>query len=249
MAALKERFQNPTVGDTVRLRLFTYNSNNLANVNSIQKIDIYYLDPVLRAVDNPDGRRLVESLSNTGIVSEDVGVNYIDLNLPTPQYVIGNYLDIWSFFIDDGLSGPPLTVENRFQIYPELWYTTPIPVVYDFNFYFQPNKLRQGSKQYLRIEIIPNVPRASELQDYYTNLAIAANLSISIERQCGNCLPEEEDLRLEVDQEPISFREKRFAYYQFDTSELDCGVYNVWFTMEFGGNTYISDKMPLMIYS
>ena len=33
----KERYQNPTVGDNIFLRLFTYNSNNKVNVNVIWK--------------------------------------------------------------------------------------------------------------------------------------------------------------------------------------------------------------------
>ena len=61
MSKTVERYQNPSVGDSIKLRLFTYNSNNLADLLSISKVDIYYLDRELVSDTNPDGRRLVES--------------------------------------------------------------------------------------------------------------------------------------------------------------------------------------------
>lgn len=41
MPTIKERYQNPVVGDTIRLRLFFYNSNNFADVNTIDQVAIY----------------------------------------------------------------------------------------------------------------------------------------------------------------------------------------------------------------
>lgn len=38
MSTTRERYQNPTVGNTVTLRLFVYNQNNFSNVNSIEKL-------------------------------------------------------------------------------------------------------------------------------------------------------------------------------------------------------------------
>jgi hypothetical protein len=105
-----------------------------------------------------------------------------------------------------------------------------------------------GSKQYLIIEIVPNVPTAGDLRQYYENLAIVSELKLSIEHHCGDCLPTEKDLRLIVDKESVGYREKRYGYYQFDTEDLECGVYNVWFQLDFGGNIYISDKMQLQVY-
>ena len=75
-----------------------------------------------------------------------------------------------------------------------------------------------------------------------------SDLKISIEQACGNCLSDEQDLRLIVDKELVQSREKRYGYYKLDTTEMDCGIYNVWFQLEFGGNVYISDKMQLQIY-
>jgi hypothetical protein len=246
MAKTVERYQNPVVGDTVVLRLFVYNTNALTDIQSVEKVDIYHLDPSNKTPDNPDGRRLVETLEGSGVVAVDTGTYLLALPTMVNKYVIGRYLDVWTINVaEDEL---PQTVEQFFDIVPDLWYTTPVPIVYDFSFKFQPNRLRQGSKQYLVIEVVPNVPRATDLQAYYENLAIVSQLSISIEQRCGDCVPAEQDLRLVVDDEPVPFREKRFAYYKLDTSEMDCGIYDVWFKLECGSNTYISDKSQIQVY-
>lgn len=245
--ATKERYQNPAVGDTANLRLFTYNSNNLANLQSIETVEIYYLDPAFVSADNKDGRRLVESFDGSVVQTLDTGTYLLPVLLEDKKYVIGSYLDIWtvSVFGDQ----PVQKVRNIFQIFPALWYTTPIPVVYDFNFHFQPNKFRKGSKQFIIIEIVPNVPTAGELRQYYENLAIVADLRVSIEQTCGECMPAESDLRTVEENVLVDFREKRFGYYHLDTSELDCGIYDIWFQLEFGGNTYISDRMHFQVYN
>lgn len=244
--ATKERYQNPVVNDTINLRMFTYNSANLADVSGIEKVDIYYLDPQEVTETNADGRRLVESIDGSGVTVEDTGTHLVTISAETTKYVIGQYLDIWSITMES--DEPDQTIENCFTIYPDLWYTTPTPVVYDFNFHFQPNKLRKGSKQYLIAEIIPNVPRGSDLERYYHNLAIVSDLKVTIEQECGDCLPEERDLRIVVDEESVGYREMRYGYYQLDTTDLNCGIYNVTFKLEFGDNIFISDRMPLQIY-
>jgi len=244
--ALKERHQNPVVGDQINLRMFTYNSTNLRDVVSVDEVNIYYLDPNEVSANNPDGRRLVETIDGSGVTNEDTGTYLLNINALETKYVIGRYLDIWSIRAE--ADEPGQTIENCFEIFPDLWYTTPIPVVFDFNFHFQPNKFRKGSKQYLIIEIIPNVPRGTDLERYYHNLAIVSDMNITIEQQCGDCLPAERDLRMVVEDEKVDFREKRFGYYQLDTEDLDCGIYNVSFKLEFGGNVYISDQMPLQVY-
>lgn len=247
MSRILERFQNPTSNDTIRLRLFSYNSNNFADIDLIEKVDIYFLDPEEVTTENPDGRRLVETIQGSSVQQSDTGQYYLDLAMETDQYVIGRYLDVWTIY--PILEQPKQTVTTYFDVYPDLWYTTPAPVVYDFDFHFQPNRLRHGSKQYLIIEITPNVPKSADLCRYYENLAIGATISIFIEEMCGPCTPQESDLAMVVEDEVVALREKRFAYYQLDTEELDCGIYNVWFKLDFAGNTYISDKMQLEIYS
>lgn len=244
--ASKERFQNPTVGDTVKLRLYVWNANNAADLNSIEQIDIYFLDPTNTSEANPDGRVLLDTFDSTAVTLEETGAYVLELPLETSKYSIGRFIDVWTVTINDQTPAHP--IQQCFDIFPQLWYTSPMPVVYDFSFHFQPNKLRQGSIQPLLIEIKPNVPTASDLQRYYQNLAIVSDLKISIEQACGNCLPDEQDLRLIVDKELVQSREKRYGYYKLDTTEMDCGIYNVWFQLEFGGNVYISDRMQLQIY-
>lgn len=243
----KERFQNPTYGDTVNLRLFSYNSNNLADFESIEKVDIYHLDPQEISETNTDGRRLVESFSGATVVLEDTGTHLLTVDLEKDKYVIGEYIDVWT--VSPDIENPSQTVSQSFSIYPSLWYTTPTPVVYDFQFFFQPNKMRQGSKQFLIIEIRPNVPRGSDLDAYYQNLAIVSDLKISIEQRCGECLPQECDLRLIVDNESVDYREKKYGYYRIDTEDWECGIYDVWFRLDFGENRYISERQQLQIYN
>jgi hypothetical protein len=243
----KERYSNPVVGDTIKLRLHTFNYQNAADLVAVEKIDIYFLDPNEVSDSNPDGRRLVESVDGASVTQEDTGQYLVEVELVSPKYVIGQYFDIWTaqFTAEETATTAP----HPFQIYPDLWYATPIPVVYDFSFHFQPNRMRRGSKQYIMIEIKPNVPSATDLQRYYENLAIVADLKISIAQSaCSNCAPAEQDLRLIVDEEAVDYREKRWGYYKLDTADMDVGIYNVWFKLEFGGNTYVSDAMQLLIY-
>lgn len=244
--ANKERYQNPAVNDDVNLRVFTYNSNNLANLSSIEKVSIYYLDRNEITDENPDGRRLVEEFDGTSVETEDTGTYLINVGLLETKYVVGRYLDIWTVSSSD--DQPSHDIENVFDVYPKLWYSSPTPVVYDFDFRFQPNKFRKGSKQYLIIEILPNVPTAGDLRKYYENLAIVSDLKISIEQRCGDCLPAEEDLRLIVEEASVDYREKRHGFYRIDTTDMDCGIYDVWFRLDFGGNTYISDRYQFQVY-
>lgn len=245
--ANKERFQNPVIGDTVRLRLLTFNSNNPANVSSFKCVNIYFLDPNEKSEANPDGRRLVQSVPPSAITADATGEYSINVYLQDKLYTIGHYIDEWEFEIFPG-EMEPVKVANHFKIYPNLWFTSPVPVVYDFNFSFRPNKIRKGEVRWLIINIIPNVPTASDLERYYENLAIASSLKISIEQACGPCIPQEKDLRLVVDCAPVQEREKCKGFYKINTKEMDCGIYNVWFELEFGGNCYISDKQQIQIF-
>jgi hypothetical protein len=245
--AEKERFQNPVIGDTVNLRLVTYNSNNLADVEEIEKIEIFHINPDDVSADNPDGRRLVAEFTGDDVTVEDTGLHLLQVDIEDPCYTIGMYKDVWT--INARPSLPKQTVSQCFEIYPDLWYATPIPVVYDFSFHFQPNKFRKGSKQFIIAEIIPNVPTGSDLCRYYENLAIVSDLRISIEmKNCGGCEPAERDLRLIEDNTLMQFREKRHGFFQLDTEDLACGIYDVWFQLDFGGNRFKSDRMQLQIY-
>jgi hypothetical protein len=122
-----------------------------------------------------------------------------------------------------------------------------VPPIYDFNFRFRPNRLRKGTKRYILIEITPNVPRGSDIQSYYENLAVVSNLRVSIEMECGDCIPAEKDLRLVVDKQLVDYREKCFGYFFIDTNEYSAGTYNIWFETEFGENIFISEKNSFQI--
>ena len=248
MAATKDRYMNPTVGDTIRLRTFVYNSNTPANVVSIDHIDIFKMSRVDCHWRKDEDRYLVQTIPGTDVVQNAEGEYEYDLTLVDPQYTIGKYTDVW--FIQLAPEDIALTeMPQLFQVYPQLWYTSPIPIVYDFSFFFQPNRMRLGEQKWIEIEITPNVPRATDLARYYENLIISSTLLVNIEQVCGDCIPEEADLRLVVDSNPVQYKEKNRGYYRIDTTQFDCGIYNLWFELDFGGNVYISPKNQLQIYS
>lgn len=243
----KERMQNPTCNDTIRLRLFSYNSNNRADLQSVNRVDIYTLDPNEVTSINPDGRRLVETFESSSIVSEGTGAYYLDVGASSPLYTIGDYIDVWKVtFKSTGCE--QADISNTFRIYPDLWFTSPIPPVYDFSFGFRPNRIVKGTKRYLIVQITPNVPRGADLQPYYENLAIVSDLRISIEKACGDCVPQEKDLRLVVDRQLVDYREKMYAYYFIDTNDYDAGIYNVWFELDYAENTFVSEKNQIQIF-
>lgn len=242
----KERYQNPVVGDKVNLKLFTYNSNSRVDISEAEKVEIYFLDTQEVSSTNVDGRRLVETFDSNDIIRSNTGEYYVQVEAEGPRYTIGNYLDIWTITPVEG--GESVEQTYNWTIYPNLFFATPLPVVYDFQFRFRPNRLRQGSKRYLIIEITPNVPNQGDLIRYYTNLAIISPLKISIEQACVECMPQEQDLRLVIDSDDVTLREACRAYYMLDTTEMSCGIYNVWFEMEFGESLYISDKQQLQIF-
>lgn len=247
---VKERNQNPAVGDTLRLRLVAFNSNMQVDVDSIEKIEVYRLGGGECSPANPDGRVLVATIDGDDVTTESTGTYKYELPLTGPTYTIGKYLDVWYIVPRDGDDVLPVT--NRFEVYSDLWYFSTIPAVYGFDFQFQPNTLRQGSKKWLTIKITPNIPRATDLERYYTNLAISSDLTISIEKSCGPCMPEEQDLRMVVEDAPVTVRDKVFGFYFMDLSEdglaLPCGVYNVWFKLAYAGSLKISPKHQIQVY-
>jgi hypothetical protein len=241
----KERNQNIVVGNDVTLRLFTYNSNQRQSVNSVEKVEIYYLDSGFITEDNPEGRRLVDTI--TGITLVEEGQYSIEISLEEEKYLIGKYIDVWYVNFDSMQSG---TVTNEFRVIPDLWFASDLPIIYDFSFGFRPNRVRYGEKRWINIEIIPNVPNISDLKKYYANLAVASPLRIWIEKNCGDCVPQEKDLRIVVEGDLVEHRRGTEGSYFLDTETLgmDCGIYNVWFEMEFGENKFISDNLQLQIF-
>lgn len=243
----KERNQNIVAGDDLNLRLFTYNSNQRQNVLNVERVEIYYLDENCVGPDNPDGKRLVETIEDADINLVSDGQYLININVEDQKYVIGKYIDVWYVDFDSQQSG---TVTNEFRVVPDLWFTSDLPIIYDFSFGFRPNRIRYGEKRWINIEIIPNVPNISELKRYYANLAVSSPLRIWIEKICGDCVPKERDLRMVVEGELVEHRRGTEGSFFIDTEqlEMECGMYNVWFEMEFGENKYLSDNLQLQIY-
>jgi hypothetical protein len=243
----KERNQNIVVGDDLVLRLFTYNSNHRQNVESVNKVEIYYLDETCITSENPEGKRLVQTVESEDVSTIGDGEYSVEINLEDQLFVIGKYIDVWHVSFDSTQSG---TVTNEFKIIPDLWFASDLPIIYDFTFGFRPNRIRYGERRWMNIEIVPNVPNISDLRRYYANLAVSSPLRIWIEKACGECVPKEKDLRIIVEGELVEHRRGTEGSYFIDTEDLnmDCGIYNVWFEMEFGENKYISDNLQLQIF-
>lgn len=241
----KERFQNPAVGDQINLRLFSFNANAPKDFESVNKVEIYFLDPNAITDTNKNGKTLVTTVSAASVVQDRTGEYHITLDLEKDYYVIGEYLDVWYITIE---GTETMTISQRWDILPALWFTTPSPLAYDFTFDFRPNRIRKGSKRYLVINVTPNVPTAPDLCKYYAALIVTAPIKIYIQLECGQCMPESDDLRMIVEGDPVLYRERNDAFYQIDTANFDEGIYNVWFEMELGDNLYISEKQQLQIY-
>lgn len=243
----KERNQNIVIGDDLVLRLFTYNSNHRQNVESVNKVEIYYLDETCITSENPEGKRLVQTVESEDVSTIGDGEYSVEINLEDQLFVIGKYIDVWHVSFDSTQSG---TVTNEFKIIPDLWFASDLPIIYDFTFGFRPNRIRYGERRWINIEIVPNVPNISDLRRYYANLAVSSPLRIWIEKACGECVPKEKDLRIIIEGELVEHRRGTEGSYFIDTEDLnmDCGIYNVWFEMEFGENKYISDNLQLQIF-
>ena len=63
-------------------------------------------------------------------------------------------------------------------------------------------------------------------------------------------MPNEKDLRMVVENELVTNRRGTEGSYFIDTEKLDMdlGMYNIWFEMEFGENKYISDNLQLQVF-
>jgi len=243
---MKERRQNIKVGDSVTLRLFTFNGGSQTDVAETQKVDIYKLFCVEPTPSNPDGRQHIVSYPESSIVRDEAGKYHLDVDLDAPMFTIGRYADVWTILFE--AESTPATSEQDFQIAPNMWFTDSMPIVHDFTFDFTPNRIVKGEKKSLQISVQPNVPRGTIKQKYYENLTAAGNLYISMAQKCGNCLPQELDLRTIYDNEPVLDRDGCMSYFRFDTTDVDCGIYDVWFTLELGDNVFISEKFQLQIF-
>lgn len=239
----KERHENLVNGDVAKLRLITINGNSYKNVQTITGVDIYYLDPTNQSEENPDGRRLIETI--TDVSNDSEGHYSIEVELDHPTYVIGNYLDVWNWSIEDGCE---IADTHRFSLGCSRWFSTDSPLIYDYSFAFRPNKIKKGSKRYLIVEITPIVPTGSDLIKYYAALVATGDLTITIEQACGDCLPAEKDLRQIFTDEPVTKKDGCYSYFWFDTTDLATGIYDVSFTLTIADNIYVSETNQLQIY-
>lgn len=244
--AVKERDNEAVCNDTIILRLYQYNQNAPAAVDAIESVDVYFLDPFNRSPDNPDGRRLIQSFDPTTISVDDVGQYSVTVPLTSPLYVIGEYRDVWSISYEADQC--PGTKEMRFEIVPSKWYGNSEPYLWNFAFAFRPFKFRKNERKYIVVEVTPNVPHISDLERYYADIATYPSLFISMALRCADCIPAEEDLRKVIDKDTVEVRNKRLGYYFLDTTDLECGIYDVWFELDLGGNTYISPKNQIQIF-
>lgn len=245
--ATKERDTNAVCNDTVILRLYQYNENAPAAVNAIESVEIYFLDPFNRSPDNPDGRRLIQTFTSADVTTTDVGQYSVTVTLTSPLYVIGNYIDVWHISYEADQC--PGTREMQFSIAADKWYANTEPYLWSFAFAFRPTKFRKNERKYIIVEVTPNVPHISDLDRYYADLNTYPALFVSMAIRCGDCVPAEEDLRTVIDRQQIEVRNKRLGYFFLDTTDLDCGIYDVWFELDLGGNTYLSPKNQLQIYN
>ena len=245
----KDRNESVQPGDEVRLKLFTFSAGAAKDVDEIDKVEIYRLFVLDQTEDNPLGRELVETVQGSSVVNDSTGEYHIDVDLDTETYVVGRYQDDWIHTFEEGL--PETTSTYDFQVFPNRWFTDSKPILHDFTFNYTPTRIPKGSVKFIQIEIIPNVPRGTDRQRYYENIAADGILYISIEQKCGECMPAELDLRLLVDEVCVTEREGCFGFYKLDTSDtsdFECGIYNIWFKLTLGTNTYISDKQQIQIF-
>jgi len=242
--AVKQRGQSIRINDTLQLKLFLYNGSVPTDASEIEKVDIYRLFATEQTNENPNGKLLVETVCD--ISHDGDGAYSINTELTSPNYTIGRYSDEWTVTYDETL--PSGISEQYFSIQPDAWFADSRPIVYDFEFELLPNKVVSGSKRYLTIDISPSVPKNTDKFNYYRNLVSSSDLYITIEQNCGQCMPEEEDLRKVVDRELVTERDLCLGYYFLDTTDMDCGIYHVWFDLELGPNIYVSEKQPLQVF-
>lgn len=247
---MKERFQNPNCGDQIRLRLFSFNSNQKKNVFSIEKVEIIYLDENEKTEQNPTGEVLYKTINQNLIQNPSEGEYYIEFTINENDsgdpFIIGKYIDRWYIQFENNETCTKNQINNFFEVYPSIWFTSSGPNIYDFDFKFKPNKITKGSKRYIVAEIRPITPAIDSIKQYYNSIAITGNLKINIQKSCSNC-PEEEN-ELIIEDQLIEFREQNLGYYLLDTEEMEEGTYDIWFRLEHGELVYISEKNQLSIY-
>ncbi len=248
-----ERNSNPIVGSEINLKLVLFNSNAPANVYSVDKVEIYKLGEDCIENCNPDGRILVETI--TDISNDNVGIYNILVEANSPAYTIGEYVDKWLVRYES-IDVEPVAIENRFKIYPSLWFSSTSEVLLSPTFSFTPNRIRKGSIKWIAIKVIPQVARGSDLERYYTNLITSSNLYVYFEKDCSVCPSDDCGDDLILDSVKVENRDRCYGFYKLNTTDegdnaldLDEAIYSIWFKLEQGnGDIDISDKFQIQIY-
>lgn len=69
-----------------------------------------------------------------------------------------------------------------------------------------------------------------------------------MELNCGPCPPNEQDLRVIIDRALVEERDKVFGFYLLDTKDLDCGIYDIWFELNYADTIEISPRQQIQIF-
>lgn len=256
---IRERYQRPVLGDTVKLKILVYSSNQKANAHQVLGVTIFYLDIDQRSEGNPDGRIEVAAVLPANISNDAPGEYSVDLELNQVDFRIGDYVDRWEFLFEDADNYPGI-IENDFTVYRDLWYTSPKPLIYELGFNLSPNKIVQGTRKYLRVDLDVYAPDASTREAYYYSLATMADVHISIVQDEGEGYdPQVPGNNTIVNWSPVQFREDNSGYYLLDTSvdprpqmngaAMPNGIYLVQFRAGLGETLHLSPRFHLQIYS
>lgn len=256
---IKERTQNPVLGDTINLRLFSYSSNTLSDVYRVKSVKIFYLDHDQRTENNPDGRVLIRTVAEPDIQNPSDGEYLLPLITNETEFRVGSYIDRWEILFED-TDNRDGVIENSFHIYRDLWYTSEKPIIYDIGFNFQPYRLVQGCRKHLRVDLEIFAPEEDIIDKYYYYLLTLADIQLRIVQDEGVGYEEvETDKNVVLNWTTVDFRENTTGYYRIDTSAdprphragkpWGTGIYLVQFRATLGGNLYLSQKFRIQIYS
>jgi hypothetical protein len=117
MANPKQRYQSPSLGDTLRLQNFILSNSLPTHVATVAKVEIFRVNEKMRSIDNPRGLVLRETIvNNLGSANPRIfpypqvtNAQYWETRivLDEDEYAIDNYVDRWHLILD-----PAYDLEN-----------------------------------------------------------------------------------------------------------------------------------------
>ena len=259
---MKLRNQAIFLNDDISLDLYNYQGNALFDLFSIEKIEIYFLDPYGKTPSNPEGRKLRATIESTDVQKIVAGQYRVTITLDSSLYQIGDYFDVWyvKHSSEDSRSYP---VINSFSVYPAPAANVGSPLIHDINFTFSPKKMLYESIQYLTIGFYPLVRsqfgiktlEQELLERFYFNLKSVGGLYVKLEmiEGCGydpdNTLM---NVKTDPEWEQVDISGDNEAHYLLDatsdTDKFQRGIYAVQFKALVNDQTILSDKFYLQIY-